>query len=75
MGWIMVPGKGKSGSDFRLCHECGGKIMGGEAHIVTHNNQWVFHPECGIIFQARDLKLEKEVERQLKEFAADCRKE
>ena len=77
MGWIMVPKKKCSSvdrEDFRICHECGKRIMGGDAHIVVHNNSWVFHPECGIVFQARELKLEKGVARELKKFAAECKK-
>ena len=74
MGWIMVPVKGDIREDFRICHECGERILGGEAHIVVYNNSWVFHPECGVVFQARNLKLERNVARELKKFVVECKK-
>lgn len=53
---------------FRLCHECGKKIFPGEAHIVTNDNRYAFHPACGYAVQERELKLQKEVTKQAKDF-------
>lgn len=75
MGWIMIRKDervyGKVDS-FRLCHECGGRIEFDDPHIMDDRGHWVFHPHCGVLFQERELELQKEIVKQLEAFEEEC---